>query len=398
MKERILHRLELQALDIEAIMSQHDLDAQVHGGYVDAGAVRFQVQGAASVDARTRDQLAHALREALGAEEVRLSGKDSTFDISLDACDRIDLLQLLESDIVLSAAMVSLGWSTDDRPLLLNLHDTISSHVAILGGPSAGKTALLRTYAISLAISSRQSVAQMVFIDPKCPRPEPDTGPGLRTLHYLPHSLSAVLVELEDIANGLAFLVDESAHRRAHGVRRPTIVVFIDNVDHLLQAGGSPIRDSLQQLLTSGSESGIQLVMAARPPQQNTADPFGDLLARKSVLRIVGRVADATHARKTTRLAQSGAEELLGRGDFIVAREEEFVRFQSAFVDMYDLHWCLESLQRRRPPALLAHATKAHPLSGAKGDDGAAIQFSFDGRRVSVSAPLKQQQQQVPVD
>lgn len=387
MNERLLYRLELQARDIEAVMSEHGLEAQVTGGYVNGGAVTFQVDEAAGIDAPTRNTLARVLRALLGVSEVRLTGRGAQLDVTLDDGERLDLLPLLESEIALSPAMASLGWSTDDRPLLVNLQDATWNHIAILGEPSAGKTSLLRTAAVALAISSRQSVAQMVFVDPDCVRPEADSGPGLGALHYLPHALSAVLMDLEDVANGLAFLVDESAHRRKHGIRRPVIAVFIDNVDRLLESGGAPIREALQQLLAEGHESGVQLVMAAHPPQQSAEDHLGNLLSRKTVLRIVGRVGDGAAARRATGVSDSGAEELLGRGDFMVIREENAVRFQSAFVDRYDLHWCLESLQRRRPPALLARSTSARPVSGASRTGDHEFEFSFDGTRVSVSTP-----------
>ncbi len=387
MNERLLYRLELQARDIEAVMSEHGLEVQVTGGHMDGGAVTFQVDEAAGIDAPTRNTLARVLRALLGVNEVRLAGRGAHLDVTLDDGDRLDLLPLLESGIGLSPAIASLGWSTDDRPLLVNLQDATWNHIAVLGGPSAGKTALLRTTAVALAISSRQSVAQMVFVDPHCVRPEADAGPGLDALHYLPHALSAVLTNLEDVANGLAFLVDECAHRRKHGVRRPVIVAFIDNTDHLLESGGAPIREALQQLLMEGHECGVQLVMGARPAQQGAEDHFGNLLSRKSVLRFVGRAGDTAAAHRATGLGDSGAEELLGRGDFMVVREENAIRFQSAFVDRYDLHWCLESLQRRRPPALLARSTSARPAAGVNRSDDHEFGFSFDGTRVSVSMP-----------
>lgn len=396
MSERLLYRLERQARDIEAVMSENGLEAQVSGGYVDGSAVTFEVEGAAGIDAPTRNTLARVLRALLGMNEVTLTGRANSVDITLDAGERLDLLPLLEGQIDLSPAMVSLGWSTNNRPLLINLQDSTWNHIAILGGPSAGKTALLRTAAVALAISSRQAVAQMVFVDPDCDRPEADSSQGLGALHYLPHALSAVLGDLDDIVNGLAFLVDESAYRHAQAIRRPLIIVFIDNVDHLLQSGGAPVRDALQQLLAEGSESGIKLVMAARPPQPGTEDQLGNLLARKSILRIVGRVAGNGAGHRFTGGVDLGADELLGHGDFMVIRGEDAVRFQSAYVDAIDLHWCLETLQRRRPPALLAHTTAARPVSGAGSNNGADFVFLFDGSRVSVTA--RGERSQVAVD
>lgn len=387
MNERVLYRLELQARDIEAVMSEHGLETQVSGGFVHAGAVTFQLENAAGIDAPTRKTLARVLRTLLGVSQVTLSGRGAMVDITLDHGERLDLLPLLENDIDLSPAMMSLGWSTNNRPVLLNLQDKTWNHVAILGGPGAGKTALLRTSAVALAVSSRQSLAQMVFIDPNCRRPEADAGPGLDALHYLPHALSAVLVQLEDIANGLSFLVDESAHRRARGIRRPDIVLFLDNVDALLEDGGAPVREPLQQLLAEGHESGIRLVMAARPPQGDSENHFGKLLSHKSVLHIVGRVADRAAAHHAPGLSAVGAEELLGRGDFIVVNDEQVVRFQSAYTDRYDLHWCLESLQRRRPPALLARSTSDRPGATSSSRPGAEFDFAFDGNRVSVAPP-----------
>jgi DNA segregation ATPase FtsK/SpoIIIE-like protein len=47
---------------------------------------------------------------------------------------------------------------------------------------------------------------------------------------------------------------------------------------------------------------------------------------------LVGRVTSATDARTATGWSGTGAERLLGRGDFIAVAEGRLIRFQGAYV------------------------------------------------------------------
>jgi DNA segregation ATPase FtsK/SpoIIIE-like protein len=134
-----------------------------------------------------------------------------------------------------------------------------------------------------------------------------------------------------------------------------------------------------------GPDSGVHLIMAFRPDAEdsNSTEHVAALLKLKAVVRIVGRVADARQSQAAALAPQLGAQNLLGRGDFLVTDEEKSVRVQTAFVDEYDLHWVLESLQRRRPPTVVARPTSSRPwIPGASSSEEPVQQFSFDGHEI----------------
>ncbi len=391
MNERLRHRLEIQAAEIEAALARQAVQAHVEGGKAGQQSISFVVSGFEPIDTRTWNELRADLEDSLGAPWITLVMQDQKLQITVGIAATLDLLEILEHKLSLPAGVAALGWSTEDRPLLLNLNDPATGHVLFLGGHAAGKTAILRTAAVSLALSSRQSQVQMLFIDPESAEPEASPGPGLSALHYLPHALAAVVTQQEDIAEVLTFLADEMKYRRSHAVCIPRIVVFIDNLATLLDDGAASVRRALKSLLADGSYSGIHLIMATQPARPDDKDDLAELLALKPALRVVGKVRDSKEAQETTLLPASGAENLMARGDFLILAEDQAIRFQSAYVDAYDLHWCLETLQRKRPPTLLARPTsaQARPVS-ANGDEAAGLVFSYDGRRIEVEEAVGQ--------
>ena len=396
MNERLRHRLEVQASEIEEALARQAVHAQVEGGKAGPQSVSFMASGCEPIDTRTWNELRADLEDSLGVPWITLAMQREKLQITVGRAATLDLLELLDHKLSLPAGVAALGWSTEDRPLLLNLNDEAVGHVVFLGGHAAGKTAVLRTAAVSLALSSRQSHVQMLFINPESAEPEASPGPGLSALHYLPHALTAVVTQLEDIAEVLTFLVDEMAYRRSHAVRLPRIVVFVDGLETLLQDGDAPVCGPLMSLLTDGSYSGIHLILATQPVQPGPKNGLADLLALKPVLRIVGKVRDPKEAQAVMLLPESGAENLNGRGDFLILREDQAVRFQSAFVDSYDLYWCLDSLQRNRPPALLARPTAAQPVPiSVHRDEADGLVFSFDGRRIEIEESVDEVRQRL---
>lgn len=355
MDDRTRHRLSMQARNIEEILAQHQLHARVHEGEFVDDAAKFVASGCGPIDAETWDFLEAALKEHLGASRVELTLQGADLTISVRPAVAFNLMQLLGEGVSPTPGNAVLGKDVDGRPIVLNLSERNAEHILFLGGPGAGKTAALRTFAVSLALASRQAQVQMVFIAPQGGRDEAD-GPGLGALHYLPHALTAVARGLEDIANVLAFVADELHHRRVHAVAEPSVVVFVDDLHLLLRDGGAPVREPLRALLADGAQSGIYLVMAARPEQEQDSTDLVDLLALKAILRVVGMVKDASQAQETTLIPNSGAQHLRGGGDFLLVTHDRPRRFQAAFVDDYDLHWCLAWLEQQRPTRLLAQS------------------------------------------
>ena len=86
---------------------------------------------------------------------------------------------------------------------------------------------------------------------------------------------------------------------------------------------------ALTRLAQRGREAGLHLVAGVQKP---AAALVGPLLKANFPVRLVGRVASAEDARVASGLAGSGAERLLGRGDFLAVAAGRVIRFQAAWM------------------------------------------------------------------
>ncbi|MFW5943005.1 MAG: FtsK/SpoIIIE domain-containing protein [Chloroflexota bacterium] len=379
--QRLDHRLHIQAAGIEAVFERHELAAQVAGGQLDAHCTRFVLHGDLPTRRQTLRELEQDLADSLNVRRARVVQENGAFYVELEQGQppAVGLLDLLQRTAPLPPYVAALGWTTDERPLLFNLAAEDSTHMLLAGAAGAGKTTLLRTIALSLALHNRQSEVQMLFIDPDTPGSDAG-GVGLHAMTYLPHVLTGLVTQIEDVADVLAFLEDEMGYRARHRIWQPRIVVFVDRLASLLQEDEGPIRQALHGLLLRGPAAGIQFALSTRRPQDAV---LRQALPRRALLRVAGHVSNAEEAQAALRAPDTGAEHLLGRGDFLARVGESTVRFQGAYVDEYDLHLCVERLHRRRPPALVARSLNARERLAQVADGASGETFFYDGSQIT---------------
>jgi S-DNA-T family DNA segregation ATPase FtsK/SpoIIIE len=105
--------------------------------------------------------------------------------------------------------------------------------------------------------------------------------------------------------------------------------MVIDELADLLMTGGKPVQRALTRLTQRGRGAGIHIVAATQKP---TAAVLGPLVKANFPVRLAGRVTSAADARTATGWGGTGAERLLGRGDFLAVAEGRLTRFQAAHV------------------------------------------------------------------
>jgi DNA segregation ATPase FtsK/SpoIIIE-like protein len=110
---------------------------------------------------------------------------------------------------------------------------------------------------------------------------------------------------------------------------QPSIALVIDELADLLMVGGKSVQHALTRLTQRGREAGIHVVAATQKP---TSDVLGPLVKANFPVRLVGKVTSASDARTATGWSGTGAERLLGRGDFLAVAEGRVTRFQAAHV------------------------------------------------------------------
>jgi DNA segregation ATPase FtsK/SpoIIIE-like protein len=350
-EERLRHQLELQSQQIERVFSTHQLPTRVAGGQVETQSIRFDLHSHLESGLHRLRGLKKDLLSVLGVADVSLVKDEQglwRLDIVRPHEPPVALLDLLPLLPELPDSTAVLGLDEEGAPLLLPFADPDISHALLVGAAGSGKTALLRTMAVSLAMTNRQSKLQLLVIDPDRPG---SNNRNLAPLMFLPHLLSQVIYEPEEALRTLQVLVDEMYHRLANETIRPTIVTLIDNVEALFQDAPADLQAVLAELLQRGDEAGIHLVLATSQP---TAAWLSSVMRANLPLRLVGQVRDEAESLAGTGVVGAEADYLLGRGDFLAIADGSQVHFQAAFIGNYDLHLTLETIHRNRPQPLLA--------------------------------------------
>ena len=329
--------LEYQADQIEMVLYSHKVPGRVLGGVVTPRWVRFEVMPAlgAKVSQVVRLSEEIALRLGSGGVRVRRQGSTVQVEVPREAGEAVRLLPLAARLREIPPQTAVLGLDEGGVPLLLRLPSPEVGHVLVAGTTGSGKTALARSMALSLALHNRQGEVQLVVIDPK--------GRGYGGLADLPHLLWPVVCEVSRASYVLSDLVQEMLRRDREGVQEPRLVVVIDELADLVEAGGRGVIRSITRLTQRGREAGIHLIGCTQKP---TVDAIGSLVKSNFPVRLVGSVASPEDAKVATGLKETGAEKLLGRGDFLLVVKGEVVRFQAAYVGREEMAAVVEKLRQ----------------------------------------------------
>lgn len=327
--------LEYQADQIEMVLATHNTPGRVMGGVVTPRWIKYNVLPSWGAKVSKITSLGEEIALRLGSDGVRVRRNGGTVQIEIPREDgqTVRLLSLCRRLANVPPQSCVLGIDEDGTPILLRLPSPEVVHVLVAGTTGSGKTALARSMAVSLAIHNRLGEAQMLFIDPK--------GSGFGPLGSLPHLLRPVVGDCEEAVVLLGEMVEEMEKRDAEEVTEPRIVIFIDELADLIQVGGKEVEMLLTRILQRGRGAGLHVIACTQKP---TASAIGSLVKGNFPIRLVGSVNSPEEAKIATGLAGSGAEKLLGRGDFLLVGKGRTTRFQSAYVCRSEIEELSEKL------------------------------------------------------
>ncbi|MCB9421309.1 MAG: hypothetical protein H6667_16015 [Ardenticatenaceae bacterium] len=327
---RLRHHLEMQSMIIEETVSRYSrLPLRVSGGNVRANRIWYELPLA--VDPLPTRAIEVDLQEKLGVA-AQVSLRAGRLQVAVERpSPPVDLLTLMQQyKIPANGALTAvLGLDNAGMPVLLDL--TRAGHVLIAGGAHSGKTALLQTIAVSLALANPSSRLQFLAI-------QADEQGGLRMLDSLPGGflprpvVTSPVTAVPALQTLARHLENRPVPTSGQSVRGPHLVILLERIERLLTAGFS-LMEPLVRLL--GANGSISLLVSTQQPENELLRYCGDRWGA----RLVGRVADARQAEAATDLPFSRAEHLLGDGAFLMLRRGETMPryFQAAYADRYDL-------------------------------------------------------------
>ncbi len=225
-----------------------------------------------------------------------------------------------------SGLVIVLGRDVSGNPVYADL--ARMPHLLVAGSTGTGKTIFINNLILSLLYRSSPQILRFILIDPK--RVEfPVYG-------ELPHLLAPVIYDATRTVGALKWLISEMERRFeilaasktrdiiSYNLQKkgkeeimPYIVLIVDELADLMAAKGREIEAGIVRLAQMARAVGIHLVVATQRP---SVEVITGLIKANITSRLTFQVASQVDSR--TVLDASGAEKLLGMGDFLYVSAE----------------------------------------------------------------------------
>jgi len=242
-------------------------------------------------------------------------------------------------------------------------------HLLMAGATGQGKSVGLNAVLTSLLYKKHPAEVKFVLIDPKKVELTLFNKIERHYLAKLPDAEEAIITDTTKVVNTLNSLCIEMDNRydllKNAFVRNikeynekfkqrqlnpenghrflPYIVLVIDEFADLMMTAGKEVETPIARLAQLARAIGIHLIVATQRPSVNV---ITGIIKANFPARAAFRVTSKIDSR--TILDASGADQLIGRGDMLVATGNEIVRIQCAFVDTPEVDKLTEFIGSQR--------------------------------------------------
>jgi len=249
-------------------------------------------------------------------------------------------------------------------------------HLLVAGSTGQGKSVGLNAILVSMLYKKHPAQVKFVLIDPKKVELTLYNRIERHFLAKLPGEEDAIITDTSKVVNTLNSLCIEMDGRyellkeaqvrtikeyNAKFIARrlnpekghrymPYIVVLIDEFADLIMTAGKEVEHPIARLAQLARAIGIHLIVATQRPSVNV---ITGMIKANFPARIAFRVLSKIDSR--TILDASGADQLIGRGDMLIATGSDIVRVQCGFADTPEVEEICKFIgnQRAYPEALM---------------------------------------------
>lgn len=249
-------------------------------------------------------------------------------------------------------------------------------HLLMAGATGQGKSVGLNAVLTSLLYKKHPAEVKFVLVDPKKVELTlfnkierhylaklPDSEEAIITDNTkVIHTLNSLCIEMDNryemLKNALCRNIKEYNEKfkarklnpnEGHAFL-PYIVLVVDEFADLIMTAGKEVETPIARLAQLARAIGIHLIIATQRPSVNV---ITGIIKANFPARIAFRVTSKIDSR--TILDNSGADQLIGRGDMLYTQGNELTRIQCAFVDTPEVENITEYIgnQKAYPDAYL---------------------------------------------
>ena len=281
-------------------------------------------------------------------------------------------------------------------------------HILMAGATGQGKSVGLNAIIASLLYSKHPSELKFVMVDPKKVELTLYNRIERHYLAKLPDTEEAIITDVKQVVRTLNSLCIEMDQRYdllkqaecrniieynekfkarkllpTEGHRfLPYIVLVVDEFADLIMTAGREVESPIARLAQLARAIGIHLIIATQRPSVNIIT--GSIKANFPA-RIAFRVISQVDSK--TILDQSGANQLIGRGDMLLSTGNDLVRLQCAFIDTPEVETVTEFIGEQRgysEPFLLPEVPEEEGEGADIDDDGERDSLFEEAARIVV--------------
>ena len=400
---------ELKATQQRIVETLSHFDIEVSPGDITRGATitRYELYPAPGIRVERICNLERDLARSMKAERINIlapvPGRDTVaIEVANPSKVKVllrDLIECAEWNSSTAHLPVSLGKDVYGATLIDDLADL--PHALIAGTTGSGKSVCINTLLLSLLYRFSPDDLRLILIDPKVVE--------LQVYNRLPHLVVPVVTEPKKVLLALRWVTVEMEKRYRYmakaGVRNiatyntrvrvphrveeldlapqmengetpppssseeplpdrlPYIVVIIDELANLMQVAPADVENAIALLSAKARAAGIHLVIATQTPR---AAVITGVIKTNVPARIAFQVPSGVDSRVI--LDESGAENLLGKGDLLYLRPgaSKLIRAQGAFVSDEEVSRVIDFIAGQAKPFYEQeiHAKLTKPSSG----------------------------------
>lgn len=349
----------------------------------------YEIVPAPGVRVSQIKRLEEDIQLSLAAKGVRVVTLIGTNAIGIEVANEkpstVSMLSVLDDPKFKEASYdlpVALGKTITNEVMHFDLAKM--PHLLVAGATGQGKSVGLNAILASLLYRKHPSELKLVLVDPKKVELSLYSKLEKHFLAKLPDADEPVITDTQKVIFTLKSLCQEMDSRydllKMASVRNvkeynekflqrrlnplkghrymPYIVVIIDEFADLLMTAGREIEEPIARLAQLARAIGIHLVIATQRP--TTSVITGNIKANFPA-RVAFMVRSSIDSR--TILDQTGANQLIGRGDMLISTGGDLTRVQCAFIDTKEVERIVDFIAEQRG------YTTAHYLPEYTGED-----------------------------
>ncbi len=292
---------------------------------------------------------------------------------------------------------VAIGRDISNKVFIADLNKM--PHLLIAGATGQGKSVGLNTIITSLLYKKHPSELKFVLIDPKKVEMTLYQSLAYHFLAQMPDQEEPIITEVSEAVKVLKSLCVEMDQRyellksaRVRNLKEynqkfikrtlnprkghhflPYIILVIDELADMMMVAGKEVEMPIARLAQLARAVGIHLVVATQRPSVNI---ITGIIKANFPARMSYRVISKVDSR--TILDANGADQLVGRGDLLLAMGSDITRIQNAFIDTPEVERVVDFISEQRgypEPYFLPEILDEN--SGADGDEPFEIDDNF---------------------